>query len=82
MDSDPKPIQLDGPGPFETPAVEGFLGLGTLADRGPAQTLRFVLSGGSELRLPIAAHAFDKLLGQFAALHEARLKAEKKDQKP
>ena len=69
------PIQLDGGGPFETPAVSGFLGLAILADRPRVQTLRFALEDGSELHLPIANNAFEKLLSQFAGLYEARRKS-------
>lgn len=64
-----KLLQLDGLGPFETPAVAGFLGLAIAQGREPTQ-IRFVLEDGSELRLPIQGHAFEKLASQFAAIYE------------
>ena len=64
-------LPVDGPGPFVLPKVEGFLGLVLAGGQQPVQ-MRFVLEGGSELHLPIAEYAFDKLLRQFAALRDAK----------
>lgn len=74
MARDPVLLRLDGPGPYTTPAVEGFLGLAMPEGRLPVQ-IRLVLSGGSELLLPIAEPAFDKLIAQFASLHAEKDKS-------
>ncbi len=69
----PKLVQLDPPGPYILPAVETYQATTIAQGRLPVQ-LRLFLENGTELHLPIAAHAFEKLLHDFHGLHEARLK--------
>ena len=62
----PKPVQLEPPGPYETQAVEAFLGLVISQGELPPRAC-FVLQDGTELRLPIDTAALENLyhaLGQ------------------
>ena len=56
----PTRVQLDGPGPFETPAVVGCLAIGIFQGRFPEQ-VALTLQDGRELRIPITRDAMDKL---------------------
>jgi hypothetical protein len=71
-----KLVQLDPPGPYVLPEAVGFQGLVLVQGQRPTQ-MRFALADGSILHLPIAEHAFDKVLRQFASLYEAREKEKK-----
>ncbi len=62
----PKPVQLDPPGPYETQAVEAYLGLVVSQGELPPRAC-FVLQDGTELRLPINTDVLETLyraLGQ------------------
>jgi hypothetical protein len=48
----PKPVQLTPPGPYETPEVEGFLGLGIFQGGLPPRVC-LALRDGTELRIPM-----------------------------
>ncbi len=56
----PKPVQLAPPGPYETQAVEAFLGVAISQEELPPRAC-FVLQGGTELRLPIDMAALENL---------------------
>ncbi|QIG51341.1 hypothetical protein G5V57_28685 [Nordella sp. HKS 07] len=64
-------VQLTGDGPFVMPAVVSYLGIALPAGRRTTQ-IRFILEDGSELHLPIAGVAYNKLLAQFAMLYAER----------
>jgi len=55
------PVQLEGPGPFVTPAVKAFLALGYFPAIGPQQ-LCLILEEGRELRLPMSPDVLEELL--------------------
>ena len=63
----PKPVQLEPPGPYETPAAEAFLGLMVSRGRPEAQVC-LVLQGGIELRIPLDQEAQEKLRRALNAL--------------
>ena len=56
----PRPVQVDPPGPYETPVVEAFLGLAISQGELPPRAC-FLLQGGIELRLPIDTAALESL---------------------
>jgi len=66
-----KQVQLTGAGPFQTPAVEAFLGLGTDQARGLAQMI-FLLEDGEELHVPIAELALGRVLSVCAEMHRTK----------
>ena len=56
----PKPVQLEPPGPYETPVAVTFLGL--LVSRGELPPrVCLALLGGIELRIPLDQDAQEKL---------------------
>ena len=66
-----KQVQLTGAGPFQMPAVEGFLGLGIDQDQALAQMI-FLLEGGVELHVPIAELALGRVLSVCAEMHRTK----------
>jgi hypothetical protein len=67
-------VQLDGPGPFQTPAVTGFLG----AMAGPKTQLvhiQLALEDGRELYIPLANTAYENLCRQFHDQHLKNIKS-------
>lgn len=61
-------VQLDGPGPFQLPAVTGFLGQGA-APRTEQVHILLVLEDGRELNIPLADTAYRNLCRQFYEQH-------------
>ena len=72
----PKLVRLEPPGPYITLVAEGFLGLAISPSQGSTQMLRFVLSDGLELHLPLSDTAYERLEDQLAGLRLARAEAE------
>ena len=66
----PAPVQLDPPGPYVVPTVEGSVGLGLDQDTGQSQ-LRLALQGGTELRIPLTNAAYQRLKDLFAKAPDA-----------
>lgn len=60
------PIQLDGDGPFVTPAVQGFSWMGTFPPSKLSQ-LCLILEDGRELRLPMTREAREEILRKLAS---------------
>ena len=56
----PTRVQLEQPGPYETPTVEAFLGLMVFGGELPTR-LCLVLQGGIELRIPVSPETQEKL---------------------
>ncbi len=56
----PTPVQLDPPGPYETPNAVLFLGAADATTLEPAR-FRFLLQNGTELRVPMVASAVEAL---------------------
>ena len=56
----PKPVQLEQPGPYETPIAEAFLGLMVFQGELPTRVC-LVLHGGIELRIPVPPEIQEKL---------------------
>ena len=63
----PKPVQLEPPGPYETPIAEAFLGLMVYQGELPPRVC-LVLQGGIELRIPVFPEAQEKLRKALNAL--------------
>ncbi len=63
----PKLVQLEPPGPYETPIVEAFLGLMVSQGELPPRVC-LVLQGGTELRIPVSPEAQEKLRKALNAL--------------
>ncbi len=61
----PTPVQLDGDGPFVTPAVQEFLMMGIFQPSKLSQ-LCLLLEGGKELRLPMTPESRAQILRQLA----------------
>ena len=57
---DPKPIQLEPPGPYVLPTVEGFLGILPSEGQLPVR-IRLRLEGGLELQMPTTEHVLTAL---------------------
>ncbi len=67
----PTPVQLDPPGPYETPNAVVFLGVADATTLEPA-LFRFRLQNGTELRVPMVATAVEAMrafLQEFSPEH-------------
>jgi hypothetical protein len=56
-----QPVELSGPGPFETPIVQATLGVTATWGEAPAR-IRLLLDDGRTLLVPIETHAARELL--------------------
>jgi hypothetical protein len=57
----PKPVQLQPPGPYVLPVADSFLALALAPGTGPVQQLRFVDAAGAEFHVPLSQRAYNKL---------------------
>ena len=67
----PTPVQLDPPGPYQTPNAVDFLSVTDATTLEPAR-FRFRLQNGTELRVPVVATAIEAMrdfLQEFSPEH-------------